>query len=175
MSAVAEFISHSLGDVVMCFWVGRGCSIHRETKRRDMTALWDWTCRGWDSLVIKDRLIKRKANRIFNTCILPKWASQVAQWWRIHLPMQETQESCKLHPLELAMATHSSILAWKTPWTEEPGGLQPMGGSQKVGHGWANTYAHILAIYKEETQKKEITPVRHHLKYDLQLKKNKVG
>ena len=31
------------------------------------------------------------------------------------------------------MATHSSILAWKTPWTEEPGGLQSM-GSQRVGH-----------------------------------------
>ena len=29
--------------------------------------------------------------------------------------------------LEMEMATHSSILAWKMPWTEEPGGLQPMG------------------------------------------------
>ena len=36
-------------------------------------------------------------------------------------------------PLEKEMATHSSILAWKTPWTEEPGGLQSM-GSQRVGH-----------------------------------------
>ena len=33
------------------------------------------------------------------------------------------------------MATHSSILAWKIPWTEEPGGLQSM-GSQTVGHDW---------------------------------------
>ena len=32
------------------------------------------------------------------------------------------------------MATHSSILAWRIPWTEEPGGLQSM-GSQRVGHG----------------------------------------
>ena len=31
------------------------------------------------------------------------------------------------------MATHSSILAWRLPWTEEPGGLQSM-GSQRVGH-----------------------------------------
>ena len=30
-------------------------------------------------------------------------------------------------PLEEGMATHTSILAWKIPWTEEPGGLQPMG------------------------------------------------
>ena len=36
-------------------------------------------------------------------------------------------------PLEKEMATHSSILAWKIPWTEEPGRLQSM-GSQRVGH-----------------------------------------
>ena len=35
--------------------------------------------------------------------------------------------------LEKAMATHSSALAWKIPWTEEPGGLQSM-GSRRVGH-----------------------------------------
>ena len=36
-------------------------------------------------------------------------------------------------PLEEVMATHSSILAWRTPWTEEPGGLQFM-GSLRAGH-----------------------------------------
>ena len=36
-------------------------------------------------------------------------------------------------PLEKEMATHSSILAWRTPWTEEHGGLQST-GSQRVGH-----------------------------------------
>ena len=36
-------------------------------------------------------------------------------------------------PLEEEMGTHSSILAWRIPWTEEPGRLQSM-GSQKVGH-----------------------------------------
>ena len=35
-------------------------------------------------------------------------------------------------PLEKVMATHSRILAWRIPWTEEPGGLQSM-GSQRVG------------------------------------------
>ena len=35
--------------------------------------------------------------------------------------------------LEVGMATHSSILAWRMPWTEEPGGLQSI-GSQTVGH-----------------------------------------
>ena len=35
--------------------------------------------------------------------------------------------------LEKGMATHAAILAWKTPWTEEPGGLQSM-GLQRIGH-----------------------------------------
>ena len=39
-------------------------------------------------------------------------------------------------PLEKERATHSSILAWEIPWTEEPGGLQSM-GSQRVGHDLA--------------------------------------
>ena len=49
--------------------------------------------------------------------------------------MQETQVRSlgQEDPLEKNMATHSSILAWKIPWTEEPGGLQSM-GSQRVGH-----------------------------------------
>ena len=36
-------------------------------------------------------------------------------------------------PLEEGMATHSSILAWRVPWTEEPGGIQSI-GSERVGH-----------------------------------------
>ena len=39
------------------------------------------------------------------------------------------------------MATHSSILAWKIPWTEAPGGLQSM-GLQRVGHNWATEHTH---------------------------------
>ena len=53
-----------------------------------------------------------------------------------HLPtMQETwvQSLGRENLLEKEMATHSSILAWKIPWTEEPGGLQST-GSQRVGH-----------------------------------------
>ena len=49
--------------------------------------------------------------------------------------MQETQETqvSSLHqadPLEEGTATHSSLLAWKTPWTEEPGGLQSIGSTK---------------------------------------------
>ena len=52
--------------------------------------------------------------------------------------MQETQETLvgflgREDPLEKEVATHSSILAWEIPWTEEPSGLQSM-GSQGVEH-----------------------------------------
>ena len=62
-------------------------------------------------------------------------ASLVAQRLK-HLPaMQETwvQSLGREDPLEKEMATHSSTLAWRIPWREEPGRLQSM-GSQRVGH-----------------------------------------
>ena len=63
-------------------------------------------------------------------------------------------------PLEEGMATHSNILAWRLPWTEEPGGLQSM-QLQRVGHDWSNlacthiqmllrwvsSYSHILLCH----------------------------
>ena len=48
-------------------------------------------------------------------------------------------------PLEEGMATHSSVLAWRTPWTEEPGGLRSM-GSQKPRHNLAtNTLTSLFS------------------------------
>ena len=47
--------------------------------------------------------------------------------------MMQTQSADWEELLEEGMATHSSILAWEIPWTEEPGGLQSMGW-QRVGH-----------------------------------------
>ena len=63
------------------------------------------------------------------------WSSLVAQTVKNLPVVQETWvQSCgQKDPLEKRMATHSSILAWKIPWTEEPGGLQSI-RSQKVGH-----------------------------------------
>ena len=54
------------------------------------------------------------------------------------LPMQEMQETWveflnQEDSLEKEIATHSSVLAWRIPWTEEPGGLQSL-GSQRVRH-----------------------------------------
>ena len=76
-----------------------------------------------------------------NILALRSQVSQVAQWWKICLV------SCSFFkqmwswflgqedPLEKEMSTHSSILAWEIPWTEEPGGLQSM-GSQKSQIQW---------------------------------------
>ena len=63
------------------------------------------------------------------------WISLVAQMVK-HLPtMRETQIRSLgwEDPLEKEMATHSSTLAWRIPWMEEPGELQSM-GLQRVGH-----------------------------------------
>ena len=46
---------------------------------------------------------------------------------------------------EKAMATHSSGLAWRIPWTEEPGGLPSM-GSHTVGHDWSDLAAEVLCL-----------------------------
>ena len=61
--------------------------------------------------------------------------SLVAQMVKYLPAMQETQVQSLggEDPLEKEMATHFSILAWRIPWTEEPGRLQSM-GSQRVGH-----------------------------------------
>ena len=82
--------------------------------------------RGWDSGRFsspKDCLLGR-----------PRWprSKELAYQYRKH---NETwiQSLGQKDPLEKEMATHSSILAWRIPWTEEPDGLQST-GSQGVGH-----------------------------------------
>ena len=63
------------------------------------------------------------------------------------LAMQEMQET-KVQslgwedPLEKKMATHSSILAWEIPWTEEPGRLYSLWGCKRVGHDLATKQQH---------------------------------
>jgi len=59
----------------------------------------------------------------------------VTQWKATELPTQEmwVRSQGWKDPLEKKMATHSIVLAWRIPWTEEPGSLQSM-GSQRVGH-----------------------------------------
>ena len=87
-----------------------------------------------------------------------KW-TQVSVWGNVGFPsvsaenkeqnplaMQEMQDTRVWSlgweaPLEQGVATHSSVLAWRIPWTEKPGGLQSR-GSQRAGHGWSG-WAHM--------------------------------
>ena len=68
-------------------------------------------------------------------CVCVYGASLVAQMVKNLPAVQETQVQSlgQEDPLEKGMATHSSILAWRIPWTEEPSGLQSI-GLQRVGH-----------------------------------------
>ena len=89
-----------------------------------------------------------------NCWYIPRWTCQNL-WNPMGLPggsdgnlpaRQETQVRSLgwEDPLEKGMAVHSSILAWRIPWTEEPSELQSI-GSQRVGHNWAtntHTYTH---------------------------------
>ena len=61
-----------------------------------------------------------------------------------------------LFAMEKAMAPHSSTLAWKIPWTEEPGRLQSM-GSVGVGHDWATSLS--LSTFMHWRRKWQPTPV----------------
>ena len=54
-------------------------------------------------------------------------------------------------PLQEEMATHSSILAWETPRTEEPGGLQSM-GSQRVGHNLGINNSNLSIVLQQSRQ-----------------------
>ena len=75
------------------------------------------------------------------------WGAIANFWWlsgkkNIHPPMQEIQEALVWSledPLEEEMSSHSSILAWIIPWTDEPGGLQSM-ELQRVGHDRMNEH-----------------------------------
>ena len=63
-------------------------------------------------------------------------------------------------PLEKGLATHFSIHAWRIPWTEEPGGLQPK-GSQRVGHdGATNTLASVKYIWEKTIRMDQFSSVQ---------------
>ena len=77
-------------------------------------------------------------------------ASQAVQWHRIHLPVQEMRVPSLVweDPLEKEMAIYSSILAWRIPWIEEPGGLQSI-GSQRVRHSLVTEHAQVYRLRSE--------------------------
>ena len=81
------------------------------------------------STVYHGKLLKKP----FAFCLHHSWASLVAQMVKRLPAMWETRVQSLGWENPLEKETHSSTLAWKIPWTEEPGRLQSM-GSQRVGH-----------------------------------------
>ena len=81
-------------------------------------------------------------------CHVNNWASLVAQMVkRLHAMWETwTQSLGWEEPLEKEMATHSSTLAWKIPWMEEPGRLQ-FTGSLRVGHHWVTSLSRFTFMH----------------------------
>ena len=94
----------------------------------------------YSSLIIWSVIYSSRKYLLWAYCVPHSRASLVIQRLTRLPPMWETwvQSLGQEDFLEKAMAPHSSILAWKIPWTEEPGRLQSM-GSQRVGHDWATS------------------------------------
>ena len=116
-------------------------------------------------------------------CTSPKHPVSNLDWWFVSymilymfqchspksshpLPLPQSPKDCSIHQClfccliyrvtEKAMAPHSSTLAWKIPWTEEPGRLQSM-GSLRVGHDWATSLS--LVTFMHWWRKWQPTPV----------------
>ena len=77
------------------------------------------------------------------------WASLVAQM--VSCNAGDPGSNPGEDPLEEGMATHSSILVWRIPWTKEPGRLQSV-GSQRVRHNWATNTFPFTAICRRENR-----------------------
>ena len=96
-----------------------------------------WVYYFYNQKNIKGKYIGLSA---FNLSYLASVWHMMAQTVKRLPAMQETrvQSLGRENPLEKEMATHSSILAWKIPWTEEPGRPQSM-GLPRVGHDWVTS------------------------------------
>ena len=91
---------------------------------------------GWrnDEVYSVQSMCSSIEETLLKDCYIIKRTSLVAQMVKNLPVMQETQVQSlgQEDPLEKEMATHSSVLAWRIPWTEEPGGVQSV--VARVGH-----------------------------------------
>ena len=131
-------------EAILCVWSTISSVSHQQNSAGHI-----WILRKILSLLLPKREINSLGsdyslyNMMRGVTVLLR-ASLVAQTVKNLPAVQETWvwSLSGEDPLEKEMATHSSILAWIIPWTEEPGRLQSM-GSQRVGHDWVtNTFRH---------------------------------
>ena len=102
--------------------------------------------------------------------------SLVAQRLKRLPSMPETQVRSlgREDPLEKEMAAHSGVLAWRIPWTEEPGGLQST-GSQRVRPDWATSlsqWSFLIRLYRDCVSSSAIPAASSPGRFDLQLPKS---
>ena len=105
---------------------------------------------------------------VLTSCAHLLWVSPMAQWVKNPPAMQETQEMWIWSlgwedPLEEEMATHSSILAWKIPWTEEPSKLQSLRSNMTE---WMSTYC-MLICCSSSSSPETAPPVKENIKFKL--------
>ena len=111
------FSVHGISQARILQWV----AISFSGDRTHISWTGRWVLYHWDT-----RLAKTVSGFTEKLIFLSLSRIQIVNWQKI------------LTLIEKEMATHCSILAWKIPWTEEPGGLQSM-GSQRVRHDWATS------------------------------------
>ena len=101
--------------------------------------------RGWSYNKVASS-VEGSINRECTVCIsLPTLPASLVPQTVKNLPAARETRVWSLDwedPMEKGMATHSSILAWEIPWTEEPGGLQPMGSQFRLSDWATNTATH---------------------------------
>ena len=133
---------------------------------------WDVLAKAWQALQDLDPIAPQPPIGKFSASSAPRWQAAISpQVCRLALVLLDFPGSadCKEasaedvgdtgsitrewlsgeDPMEKGMATHSSIVAWRNPWTEEPGWLQSM-GLHWVGHDWSNL-AHLVHGVKKQT------------------------
>ena len=117
---------------------GLACCDSGGRKESDMTERLNWTELNWDTWTYQVALVVKNppanAGDKRDAGSIPGWES----------------------PLEEGMGTHSSILAWRIPWTEEPGGLWSI-ESQRIRHDWSDLACVHENIHRKQKQTNTFT------------------
>ena len=102
--------------------------------------------------------VQQKLTQCFKSTTLQQKGFPADSGAKNLLPVQETEvwSWSREAPLQKGMATHSSILVWRIPWTEESGGLQSM-GSWRVRHDWVTKYQKCSSkfVFLKKIQRRE--------------------
>ena len=132
-----------------CLLCASHCGRHwRQSAEKETTPV----LRGWSYIIIPGNLLQLGASLVAQRL---KRLPAMRETWVRSLGLED--------PLEKEMATHSSIVAWRIPWTEEPRGLQSA-GLQRVGHDWETSFS--LSLSRGISEEDRIYSYRTYTKID---------